>query len=589
MPSKVFRDRQETTGKIIAIFSFILLFFLFFYTGTIKEIFDSDNKIKLHKIENLSAFRGSIRTIDGSTLASSIDTWYFAINGKNFDEDKYETIAKLLSIYTNRSEKEIIQVLKRKKRVVLEDSLSAQEAKRLKKLAKSLNRLGVLRTFNVNGAKTKYSFEIVKNSMQKREYIYKDLLTPIIGFVRKTDGQAVTGIEKYYDDSIRDKEKGWIYAQKDIGGNIIYNNKMEYSESNDGSTIILNINSRLQKRVENILSAQKEAFGAQEVITGIMDSKSGDILALATSNRYNPEKILDVANTKMNHLQYYFEPGSVIKPLFLAKAMDLGRVKRFDLFEGHNGRWKLERKTIVDDVRPIDWMSAEDILIHSSNIGISKVVLKLNGYEMREAFDDFGISKYSEIDLPFEREGVFPTADMYDGSDIYKATSSYGYGFQTNFIRILKAYNVFNNNGKLVKPKLANTMRTGMGDVLKSPTQEEQVLSRTTANVILSILRKTATKGTARKANIDGLFIAGKTGTAHIARKGQYVNSYNSSFFGFVNDKKRKLTLGVTFIEPTIKHFSSQTAAPTAKMIIEAMLDLGILEKEEEIKEKSKE
>jgi len=115
MPPKVYRDKQETTGKIIAIFFFIFLFFVLFLSGTIKEIFDSSNKIKIHKVEPQPSFRGSIKSADGYTLATSVDTWYFAVNGKYFKKDKHPLIARLIGIYMDQNENEILKILRGEK------------------------------------------------------------------------------------------------------------------------------------------------------------------------------------------------------------------------------------------------------------------------------------------------------------------------------------------------------------------------------------------------------------------------------------------------------------------------------------------
>lgn len=576
------RAQKENTGKILSIFIFILLFFVLFLTGTVKEIFSSKNKIKTTKVEKQSSFRGSIKTADGITVAKSSDIWYFALNGNYIEESKKEAVAKLLSIYLDKTKEELLSIIDMKKRVVIESDLSTKEAKRLKRLSKSLDGMDAFKTFRTGERSTRFGFEIIKTKNQKRVYPYKDLLSPVIGFVSKADGKALSGLEKYYENTLGEGEEGWIYAQKDAGSNLIYNKKLEYSPSVDGSTIILSINSRLQRKIENILEKQKEKFDAYEAIAAIMDSKTGEILSLASSNRYDPENITNVSYTKISAVQHYFEAGSVIKPFVLSYAMEKGLIKRYDLLDGHNGRWKLKNKVIKDDVREFKYISAENILIYSSNIGISQVAMRLSGFQIRELFEKFGITKISEIDLPYERETSLPTTDQYDHDEIYKATTSYGYGLQTNFVQLLKGYNAFNNNGILATPHIAKTMITNNNEVIQAPIRTKKVLSRTTANVIRSILRKTVQEGTGKAVDIEGYYIAGKTGTAHIAKEGSYSNSYVASFFGFANDSQRKYTLGVTFIKPTVEHFSSQTSAPTAKMILETMIEDGLLDKYEE-------
>lgn len=579
MAFDAYRDKQESTGKIVAIFAFVFIFFVIFLVGSLSQILDDDNKLKLHKLKNIQAFRGSIKTSDGLNLAYSTDSWYLAVNGSYYKQTSFDLLSKLLSLYVDLNKDEILKILNQKKRTVLQEDIPVTKALELKRLSKKLDSMGIFLNIESNGIQKRYGLEVEQNALQKRHYPYQDLLTPMLGFVRKLDSVAITGLERYYDDAIREKEKGWIYAKKDAVGNIVYNNSLEYQPSIDGASIVLSVNSRLQKGLENLLDIGKKTFEAKEVIASIMESKTGNILAIASSNRYDPELIKEISNTKLSHVQYNFEPGSVIKPIIVSTAIDLGKIKRYDIFPVHKGRWRLENKTITDTRQDLDWLSVENIVVQSSNIGMSQIALKLKGSELKNALDRFEISSASSIDLPFERQSITPSAQMYDNSDIYKATTAYGYGFLTNFIKILKAYNAINNEGKLVQPRLAKTMITSKNEILKSDTKEKQIISPKTAHEVLEILRKTALEGTAKKASVDGIFVAGKTGTAHIAQEGVYVRRYNSSFFGFANDAKNKYTIGVTFIEPKDKYFSSQIATPLAKNIIELMIFFGFLTK----------
>jgi cell division protein FtsI (penicillin-binding protein 3) len=134
-----------------------------------------------------------------------------------------------------------------------------------------------------------------------------------------------------------------------------------------------------------------------------------------------------------------------------------------------------------------------------------------------------------------------------------------------NFVQLLKAYNVFNNNGIAVTPKIADVK-----------TNSKRVLSAKVANEMLMILRKIVLKGTAKNAYIKDIFTAGKTGTAHISVNNKYEKIYNSSFFGFANNKSRKYTIGVTFLDikaPFPNYFASQSAVPLFKKIVIIMKD----------------
>ncbi|MGP1562125.1 MAG: peptidoglycan D,D-transpeptidase FtsI family protein [Helicobacteraceae bacterium] len=569
--------RQEKTGKILAIFLFIFIFFVIFLAAALKQTLDNANAIKLKRLENVSSFRGSVKTYDGASLARSVDTYYLAINGQNYKAKNYPFLAEILSIYTGENKAQILRALRQKKRVIIKDDIQIKDAKALMNLSKTLDAMGFFVAFIHQNSARRYGLEVIKNDTLQRKYEYKDLLTPVLGFTRKIDGGAVTGLEKFYDDDLREKEKGWIYAYKDVLGNIIYNNKLEFQPGGDGNSIILNINSRLQKSLEEILDAQKKMYDAAEVIAAVMESKTGKILAIAGTERYDPAQIKNISHTRLAHIQYNFEPGSVIKPLILAKAMELKKIKPHDLLPAYKGRWQLRNKLITDEKTGLDFISAANTIVFSSNIGIAQIALKLSGKNIVELFSDFGFAGHSDIDLPYERQTLIPSEKTYDNSDIYKATTAYGYGFQTNFIKLLKAYNVFNNGGLLLTPSLAKTLITAKSEILHSSHAPQRALSSAVANSMLCILRDTVLKGTAQKAQTDGIFVAGKTGTAHIAKDGGYSNTYNSSFFGFANDYSRRYTIGITFIEPKTAHYSSQIAVPAAREIIGALIEKDFL------------
>ncbi|XPV83213.1 MAG: penicillin-binding transpeptidase domain-containing protein [Halarcobacter sp.] len=228
--------------------------------------------------------------------------------------------------------------------------------------------------------------------------------------------------------------------------------------------------------MRSILDRYKEKFGAEEIIVSIMDSKTGKILSLASSNRFNPENILqkDIPSLNVNAIEYQYEPGSVIKPVSIALVMDKGRVKNNELFFAYNtkgkpnkngeypkARYKLDRFFIKDDHRfKKHYLTLDDIFIFSSNIGTLQLAQRLTGPEFFEGMKRFGFTRKTGIDLPYEKKGVIPKVWQFAANDkkkednVFKATVSYGQGMTSTFMQILKAYTVFNNGGKTVTPKI---------------------------------------------------------------------------------------------------------------------------------------
>ena len=548
----------------------ILVFFLFtvfvyFSISKPKSYFNP----KIVKIE--SAIRGNIKT-NSFTLAKSEKIYSVYINPKYILSNKRQMFVDLFSIYTGIDKNKLLnKIISHKKRVLLAkvDLKTKQQLVYLRKI------LDYYRVFvSINGIRRAYDIENViyldkekYEALFKRVYPYKDTFEPFLGRYLKSEARGDNGIEYYYDNILKPQKNGFITGYRDVSGNIIYDKNSIVIYPVNGNDLDLNINLILQKRIEKLLDEAKSLYNAKEVIAAVMETKTGKIIAIATSNRYNPAHIKkeDIPNMKINAIRYLFEPGSVMKPIIYAILLKHNKVNSFEILNGYNGEWKPKwRKTPIRDDESFISIKAEDVLVYSSNIGISQLALRLSAKELYEGLKSFGFSEYSGIDLPYELKGMIRRIREYR-YPIYKSTSAYGYGIMVNFIQLLKAYNTFNNNGIIIIPKIANVQTTS-----------KKILSSKTANEILRILRKTVLKGTAKKAYIDGIFTAGKTGTAHISLNNKYEEIYNSSFFGFANDKKHKFTIGVTFLDikaPFPNYFASQSAVPLFKKIVIIMHD----------------
>jgi len=565
---------KNTKIPFIYILFFVLVMalfgaFLYFSVSKPKNYFNP----KITKIE--SAIRGSIKT--GSfTLAKSEKIYSVYINPIYIVSSKRKMFIDLFSIYAGVDKRKLLKKLKSHKKRVLLAKVDLKTKQQLVYLRKILDYYRVFAT--LGGVRRAYDIESVMyvgkskyEALFKRVYPYKDTFEPFLGRYLKSEARGDNGLEDYYDNILRPQKNGLIKGYRDVSGNIIYDKNSVVVYPVNGNDLKLNINLILQKRIEKLLDNAKSLYNAKEVMAAVMDSKSGKILAIATSNRYDPLHIRkkDIPNMKISAIRYLFEPGSVMKPITFAILLEHNKVNPFEVLNGYNGKWKPKwRKTPIRDDDPFAWISAENVLVYSSNIGISQLALRLTPQEFYQGLKEFGFSKYSGIDLPYELKGVIRSLRELK-YPIYKSTTAYGYGIMVNFIQLLKAYNVFNNNGISVTPKIAAVKTT-----------PKRVLSAKTASEMLRILRKIVLKGTAQNAYIEGIFTAGKTGTAHVSVNNKYEKIYNSSFFGFANDNTHKYTIGVTFLDikaPFPNYFASQSAVPLFKKIVIIMQDEKLL------------
>ncbi len=587
---------QRGQIKLLILF-FIIFILIVIFMNAIFNTIDSGRKLppSTSTIHN-RALRGSIISNDEYSIAKSDKTYTAAIYTQSLKKGKKSLFIKLFSIYSNISVDEIKSKFVDKNgkpkrgRVVLSKSIDASTAIYLKQLNSKLRKLKVFKRVKTSrGVEILYGLSIAENG-EKRKYPLGDTLTPAIGYIKNVqiDGYSrvvgVKGLEKRYEKYLSNKKDGIVKGLRDVSGMIIRNGSSVREFRKDGYSLHLSINMGLQKRVEYILDTMQTSVEAKEIVAIVMESKSGRVLAIASSQRYNPEHITkdDIPKLNPKFTEYAYEPGSVIKPITLAIAIELGKVTPNSWFNTHNGRMRISRRFGISDDDPFASLNATDIIVHSSNIGITQIGWMLTGKQLYDGLKKFGLAQKSGIDLSMESIGSIRSAKMLENR-VNRATQSYGYGMQATLIQLVKAHNVFNNDGIIVTPHLVDYLESDDGKryVLDDINSSYRVISKDTAYKLHNILKQVIQRGTGKAAKIPGLIVGGKTGTAHIAVHGHYVRRYHSSFIGFANDKSgHKYEIGVLVIEAQKyrKYFAAQSAVPTFKMIVNSLVDLGYLE-----------
>ncbi|PNV84044.1 MAG: penicillin-binding protein 2 [Sulfurimonas sp.] len=580
------KNRENKSKKIFILYSLIVLGFLLFLGAMLITTLKPRDLPSLYTKESSKAIRGSIISADGFHIASTIKLYKAVVNTHYIDPKKRELFIELFSIYSGIDAKEIKEKIQKKKGVVvLSYNIPQKQAQYLKQLAYELRRLDVFveRKNPISGKTSLHGLNIIESG-ESREYPYDKLLTPIIGYPHKIEDDGYTyvkgvkGIERKFENELQAKQDELRQGQRDVNGYIILNKNSFTKPEIEGLDVKLNIPIALQLRVEKMLDKMKIELEAKEIMTAVMDTKNGHIIAMASSNRYLPKSIQksDYPSLNSSMIEYSFEPGSVIKTITFALLLDKGLVNPYDLINGHNGRFKIGRKVITDEHK-FDWLSAENVIVHSSNIGIAQLAQKLSGVQFNQGLLDFGFSSKSTPDLIYEKVGSVPHIMKLE-NEIYKATCSYGYGMRANLMQLIKAYSVFNNNGRMVTPKIVECFVDNYAKEIMIPQEEQkQVIKSSTAHRIKKILIKTVDEGTGVKAQTDGLEVGGKTGTAHIVESKEYVNEYNTAFLGFSNDKQNRYTIGVIVVRPKKSQFAAQTAVPVFKNIIDILVEESYL------------
>lgn len=580
--------------KILFLFVVVLIGFIIFL-GTLFYWATIDRRLpKLEHSEVNHALRGNIISSDGFKIATSQKLYKALVDTRNIDPKKFDLFVKLYSLYSGDDPKAVAATLKSNSgSTVLSYRIDSKSAKYLQELSRKLYKLGVFKSYEdpKTGVAFLHSLSVIESG-EDRLYPSVDSVTPILGYVKKTEQKNITkttgvkGIERFYEDKLSSVQDSLVIGSRDISNAIILDGNSISSRRFDGYDVHLTVSLKMQKIIENILDKHQKNLEAKEIMVGIMNSETGEFVTLASSNRFNPDLIekKDYGALNISAIEYIYEPGSVMKPITLALLLRANKVNPYDIVNAYGGSYKLGTKVIKDDHKA-DKYTVEDIIVYSSNIGTAQIAQKLDAIEFYQGLKDFGFSVRTGVDLPFEHPGIIPALNRFN-SPIYKATVGYGYGMNATFMQLIKAYNVFNNNGRVLTPRLVKKLVSPSGqELFPEKIPDPQVITPAIAKRIQKILIKVVQQGTGTKAKMEGLEIGGKTGTAHIAEDGEYVRSYNGSFFGFANDKKNKYTIGVVVREAKKKqaYFAAQSAVPVFKEVVEKLVENGYLTPSTEI------
>lgn len=577
--------KKIRVSKVAFVCCMALLFMIIFLSSTF--FLTSKRHIpNTEKDQYNLALRGSIITKDNFTLASSREIYRAEIDLRSIKKDRLELFLKLFQIYSGIDDRQILEIKKRiqnhKKRnhnFILASHLNSKQASYLRDLAKKLYIQGFFKAFTNNNGRVETRGLSIIEHREDRSYITTDSLTPAIGYTRVLleneifKNIGVKGLERAYDACLSPLQDEKIQGLKDIGGNIILNSSSLRQRKINGCDLYLNVSLKLQKSIEKAIDQRNLDLKAQEIIVAIMESKTGKILALASSRRYNPQnrgKDLSVLNASA--IEYSYEAGSVIKPFILTTALKLGRLKANELINTHGGTYKLGRFTIQDDHKK-NKMTIEEVITLSSNVGMIQIAKRLSNVEIISGLKIFKFGEKSGIDLPYEQKGTLPNPKRL--REIEKSVLSYGYGLKTTFMQLLSAYNVFNNEGYFIAPQLAEKFYQDGKFTELGAIQKEKILSTEAAGAMRQILINVIEKGTGKKAQTEGIIIGGKTGTARIAeRQGYTSNRYNSSFFGFANDANNAYTIGVLVRNLTkpYSYYAAQSALPMFKDVVDILV-----------------
>jgi cell division protein FtsI (penicillin-binding protein 3) len=396
------------------------------------------------------------------------------------------------------------------------------------------------------------------------------LAAPLLGKVG-LDNDGLSGLEVKYEKAL-EGTPGLLVVEKDTGGREIPGGVRQHTPSARGQDLVLTIDRSLQYETERALSAEIVAASAKGGMAIVMDSQSGEVLAMASLVAGEKNQPPQPASSN-RALTAVFEPGSVNKMITIAGAMEEGLISPTDKL-AVPGTIRVGNHTFSEhDPHPTQAWSITDIVANSSNVGSIMIGQKLGKERIDRYLRSFGLGERTAIGFPGESGGLLLDPDKWYSTSM--GATPIGQGLAVTAMQMLAAYNTIATGGEYVSPKLLKATVDGAGREHRTPpSARRRVVSKQTARQMTSMLTEVVRVGTAKLAKIDGYTVAGKTGTArkpdeHV--RGYKAGAYVSSFAGFVPAEKPALTAIVVLDEPT-PIFGGLVAAPRFAQIAEYAL-----------------
>ena len=363
------------------------------------------------------------------------------------------------------------------------------------------------------------------------------------------------------------------------GVELFYNKKLS-NEDNPLEPLQLSIDIKIQALVEEILENGIKLMGAKGGSVILMDSKTGEIMSLASFPKFNPNlrpRNLfknDPSNSPIFNraVQGIYELGSVFKIFPVALGLDTKLIETDTKFNTHNPI-RISGRTISDHKYFGPNLTVEDIIIKSSNIGTVRIAQKIGSNNLKKFYEDLGLLDSTTLELP-ETKGTKPQQPK-KWKNLETATASYGHGIAVSPVHLATAYSILVNGGVKINPSIIKQTKPNM--------QTDKIISESTSKEVRLILEKVVTKGTARDSDFGGYGVGGKTGTAEKPNPiegGYYENKVISTFASVFPISTGKFVMVVTLDEPENNfgsesyRYASKTAVPVAAKIISRVAPL---------------
>lgn len=393
----------------------------------------------------------------------------------------------------------------------------------------------------------------------ERFHPHGDVALEIVG--RTTaEGEPLGGIELEMDSLLAGRD-GYAVMRRDAAGEAIPGALIPVQEPRPGNNVYLTLDLGLQEIAEGALRAAIDEHDAEGGDLIFADPRTGEILASA-SIRADGTRLWRSATDP-------YEPGSTIKPFNMAALLERGLVSLDDSVFAENGYY-LDGRRPIRDVERFGWLTASDVLRHSSNIGMVKLTERLTPSQHYATLRGFGFGSPTGVRYPSESGGRLGRPEAWSGYT--QASLAMGYEVLVTPLQMTMAYGALANGGDLMEPRMVREVRRADGAVVWAPKPRtiRRAVSRETAAKLDDVLTEVVEQGTGRRAGLGEFRVAGKTGTAHVFEDGQYLDIYTASFAGFFPARDPQLVFLVKLDRGS--EYGGSVAAPVTRATLTAAL-----------------
>lgn len=523
-------------------FTVSLVFFSYlFYIQCVRHNYYSLKARNQHekKFELIGA-RGNIYDRNGLALATS-QPCFSVFCTPRYASDR-EKVIRNIAIISGRTEKEIRKLISRGAFFWVDRKVDAPKRDKY---------------VEINDPSIGYTYDL------NRQYNMPEIFSSLIGTCG-ADNRGIEGLELQLNEKLSGKSGFAVYQKDPTGEMFPYHNHSEKAPL-PGQDVYLTIDLQMQtilyRNLKECLDKEEAKYAAGIVI----DPNTGEILALVN---------VGVDGDKRNHVVCdEFEPGSTFKLITMTYAL-LDGYRESNLIDTEGGKVKVSGHTI-HDFRDYGKVTFREAIAHSSNVAMVKVSREFDRETFCVLMRDFGLGQVTGIELPGETKGKVPSAD--DINDVEFATLVFGQGLTVNLLQLVFTYQVVANSGVLTKPLLIKEIRDKSKVTYKSKTLRiRRVVSQEIAARVTEILCGVVEEGSGTGAAIEGVRIAGKTGTAQKVVNQRYSNSsIITTFIGYLPAEDPDFLIGILFDEPQRGLWASTIAAPVFRNVAQSIYQMN--------------